>query len=107
VDVALNQADLMAKLIVEEMSLGDMMTLVKLRKGEVSIVEEKIVVGAMARKLIAIFLFTSGCTALASGHSQRRGDYAAWRHASAAHDEVLAVVRTEQRRICIGLLTRH
>jgi trk system potassium uptake protein TrkA len=41
VDVALNQADLMAKLIAEEMSLGDMMTLLKLRRGEYSIVEEK------------------------------------------------------------------
>ena len=33
VDVALNQADLMAKLIAEEMSLGDMTILVKLRRG--------------------------------------------------------------------------
>jgi magnesium-transporting ATPase (P-type) len=33
VDVALNQADLMAHLIAEEMSLGDMMTLLKLRRG--------------------------------------------------------------------------
>jgi len=33
VDVALNQADLMAHVIAEEMSLGDMMTLLKLRKG--------------------------------------------------------------------------
>jgi trk system potassium uptake protein TrkA len=41
VDVALNQADLMARLIAEEMSLGDMMTLLKLRRGEFSIVEEK------------------------------------------------------------------
>ena len=35
VDVALNQADLLGSLIVEEMSLGDMMTLLKLRKGAV------------------------------------------------------------------------
>lgn len=42
VDVALNQADILAKLIAEEMSLGDMMTLLKLRKGEFSIVEEKV-----------------------------------------------------------------
>jgi trk system potassium uptake protein TrkA len=42
VDVALNQADLMARLIAEEMSLGDMLTLVKLRKGQFSIVETKI-----------------------------------------------------------------
>jgi trk system potassium uptake protein TrkA len=42
VDVALNQADIFARLIAEEMSLGDMMTLLKLRKGEFSIVEEKV-----------------------------------------------------------------
>ena len=42
VDVALNQAHILAKLIAEEMSLGDMTTLLKLRKGEFSIVEEKV-----------------------------------------------------------------
>ena len=42
VDVALDQADLMAHLIAEEMSLGDMMTLLKLRKGQYALVEEKV-----------------------------------------------------------------
>jgi trk system potassium uptake protein TrkA len=42
VDVALNQAELLAHLIVEEMSLGEMMTLLKLRKGAYSLVEEKV-----------------------------------------------------------------
>jgi trk system potassium uptake protein TrkA len=42
VDVAVDQADLMAHLIAEEMSLGDMMTLLKLRKGQYSLVEEKV-----------------------------------------------------------------
>ena len=42
VDVALSQPDILAKLIVEEMSLGDMITLLKLRRGEYSIVEEKV-----------------------------------------------------------------
>jgi len=42
VDVALNQADMMAHLVAEEMSLGDMMTLLKLRKGQFSLVEEKV-----------------------------------------------------------------
>jgi len=56
VDVALNQADILAKLIAEEMSLGDMMTLLKLRKGEYSIVEEKVhptavVVGKTLREI--------------------------------------------------------
>ncbi len=42
VDVALNQADLLAHLVAEEMSLGDMITLLKLRKGQFSLVEEKV-----------------------------------------------------------------
>lgn len=48
VDVALNHADLMAKLIEEEMSLGDMMILSKLRRGKYTLVEEKIYPGAKA-----------------------------------------------------------
>jgi len=48
VDVALNQANVLAHLIQEEMSLGDMMTLLKLRRGRYSVVEEKIPVGARA-----------------------------------------------------------
>ena len=42
VDVALNQAELIGQLILEEMSMGDMVTLLKLRKGQYSIVEEKV-----------------------------------------------------------------
>lgn len=48
VDVAFNQAAVMTSLISEEMSLGDMMTLVKLRRGDLSLVEEKIPPGARA-----------------------------------------------------------
>lgn len=48
VDVALNTADILARLIEEEMSMGDMMTLIKLRRGNYSLVEEKIPVGAKA-----------------------------------------------------------
>jgi len=42
VDVALNNAEIIARLIEEEMSMGDMMTLLKLRRGDYSLVEEKI-----------------------------------------------------------------
>jgi len=48
VDVALNQSDVMAKMIEEEMSMGDMVTLMKLRRGDFSLVEEKIPAGARA-----------------------------------------------------------
>jgi trk system potassium uptake protein TrkA len=42
VDVALNQADLLAHLVAEEMSMGEMTTLLKLRKGQYALVEEKV-----------------------------------------------------------------
>jgi trk system potassium uptake protein TrkA len=42
VDVGVNQTDILVKLIFEEMSMGDMMTLLKLRRGEYSLVEEKL-----------------------------------------------------------------
>ena len=42
VDVAVNPSEIMAHLIEEEMSMGDMMTLLKLRRGNYSLVEEKI-----------------------------------------------------------------
>lgn len=48
VDVALNQAEILARLSAEEMSIGDMMTLLKLRRGKYSLVEEKIAPGARA-----------------------------------------------------------
>jgi len=47
VDVALDQADILAKIIAEEMSLGDMMTLLKLRRGEYSLVEEMLPAGSL------------------------------------------------------------
>lgn len=48
VDVAVNQAEILSSLIQEEMSLGDMITLLKLRRGNYSLVEEKIFAGAKA-----------------------------------------------------------
>jgi trk system potassium uptake protein TrkA len=48
VDVALNQADILASLIEQEMSLGDMMTLLKLRKGSHSLVSETLPPGSRA-----------------------------------------------------------
>lgn len=48
VDESVNNANVMAHLIQEEMSLGDMMTLLKLRRGRYTVVEEKIPAGAKA-----------------------------------------------------------
>jgi trk system potassium uptake protein TrkA len=46
VDVSLNAADVFAHLIQEEMSLGDMMTIFKIRRGKYVVVEEKVPAGA-------------------------------------------------------------
>jgi trk system potassium uptake protein TrkA len=48
VDVALNQADILASLIEQELSLGDMMTLLKLRRGSYVLVSETLPPGARA-----------------------------------------------------------
>jgi len=48
VDVALNQAEILATLIEEEMALGDMMILLRLRRGRYSLVQETIHDGARA-----------------------------------------------------------
>ena len=95
VDVALNQADILARLIEEEMSMGDMMTLMKLRRGNYSLVEEKIPKGAEAIG-IAIKEFK------ASGALRHRGYHSPWRsddpqryHHSQGRDEVLAVTNTK------------
>jgi trk system potassium uptake protein TrkA len=48
VDVSLNQAEILARMTAEEMSLGDMMTMLKIRRGKYSIVEEKIAPSALA-----------------------------------------------------------
>jgi trk system potassium uptake protein len=48
VDVSLNQAEILARLTAEEMSIGDMMTMLKIRRGKFSLVEEKIAPRALA-----------------------------------------------------------
>jgi trk system potassium uptake protein TrkA len=48
VDVSLNQAEILSRLCAEEMSVGDMMTMLKIRRGKYSIVEEKIAPSAPA-----------------------------------------------------------
>jgi trk system potassium uptake protein TrkA len=48
VDVAVSQADILAGLIQEEMSLGDMTTLLKLRLGTYAVVEQRVLPGSRA-----------------------------------------------------------
>jgi trk system potassium uptake protein TrkA len=66
VDVALNQADLLAHLAAEEMSLGEMTTLLKLRKGQYAVVEEKIDPGsAVVGRHYGEVEWPSGCRIVA------------------------------------------
>lgn len=46
VDVFLDQTDLLARLIAEELSIGEVETLIRLRRGDFSLVEERIPAGA-------------------------------------------------------------
>ncbi|MBI4318360.1 MAG: NAD-binding protein [Chloroflexi bacterium] len=48
VDVAVSQADVMTRLLVEEMTLSDIVTLLRLRLGEVALVEKSIGVDSKA-----------------------------------------------------------
>lgn len=95
VDVAINQADLMAKVIEEEMSLGDMMILGKLRRGKYSLVEEKIWPNAKAvGKAIKDLPLPDNCTI--SGII-RQGEMILPRGTAVleAEDEVVALVDEE------------
>jgi trk system potassium uptake protein TrkA len=106
VDVSINQADLLAKLLIEEMSLGDMMTLLKLRKGEVELVEEKIHETSLVNgKAIKDILWPDQCTLAAV---IRKGDVIAPNGNTVleAYDEVLAVVRTSERSALAKILGR-
>jgi trk system potassium uptake protein len=66
VDVSLDQADLLTRLIVEEMSISDMATLITLRRGELRLVEERVVTGATADgHAVADLDLPPACTLLA------------------------------------------
>jgi trk system potassium uptake protein TrkA len=104
VDVALNQADLVAKMVAEEMSLGDMMTLVKLRKGQYSLVEEKVHPRARAAgRSVRELGLPGGCTLVAVIH---RGELVMPNADTIlqAADEVLAVVHVTQMGRLASLL---
>jgi trk system potassium uptake protein TrkA len=98
VDVALNQANILANLIEEEMSMGDMMTLLKLRKGEFSVVEEKVhpdsaAVGkclkdlAIPNECVIAAILRKGKMIIPHGGTTLQ-----------AADEIIAVVHTSQSR---------
>jgi trk system potassium uptake protein TrkA len=92
VDVALSQADILSNLIAEEMSLGDMMTLLKLRRGEYSVVTEKLLPGSkLLRQPLRDLALPRDCVIAAVIRQGRmlipRGDMR-----FLENDEVLAIV---------------
>jgi trk system potassium uptake protein len=94
VDVAVDQADLLAGLIAEELSLGDVATLLKLRRGDVALVEERVTVdsAALGRSVTELGL-PEECVVVAV----LRGDEVLPARADLdlrADDEVLAVVHS-------------
>jgi trk system potassium uptake protein TrkA len=105
VDVALNQAELMANLIAEEMSLGDMMTLLKLRKGQFALVEQKVDPTAIAvGKALRDIALPSECQLAAIIRKGQlllpRGDLVLQ-----PADEVLAIVHSSQAAELAALLS--
>jgi trk system potassium uptake protein TrkA len=95
VDVSLNQSEIMASLIEEEMSMGDMMTLLKLRRGQYSLVEEKLPAGARAVGMAVKDLALPDNSIIAA--IIRRGDVVIPRGSTILEqgDEILAVVDPE------------
>jgi trk system potassium uptake protein TrkA len=95
VDVAVNHADILSRLIEEEMSMGDMMTLLKLRRGKYALVEEKIPPKAKAIGIAIKDLKLPGnCTIAAI---IRSGEVIVPRGVTTLEigDEVLAITDTE------------
>lgn len=104
VDVALNQSDLMAHLIAEEMSLGDMMTLLKLRRGQYALVEERVHPrAAAAGKAVRDLALPAACVLTAV---IRHGVLVVPRGDTVleADDEVLALVHSDHTHALAALL---
>lgn len=104
VDVALNSADVFAHLIQEEMSLGDMMTIFKIRRGRYAVVEEKVPPGAkaigvelkdmgLAEHCVIAAIIRDGVMTLPRGDSTLQ-----------AEDEIIAVASPEGAQMLADLL---
>jgi len=107
VDVALNESSILAHLIEEEMSLGDMMTLLKLRRGPFSLVEVLIQTGVKATgAAIKDLTLPEQCVIVAV---IRQGKMVVPRGATKLEDgdEVLAVTDAPGAEKLAELLTLH
>lgn len=104
VDISLNSADVLAHLIQEEMSLGDMMTIFKIRRGRYAVVEEKVPAGAkaigiplkdmgLAEHCVIAAIIRDGVMTLPRGDSTLQ-----------AEDEIIAVASPEGTQMLSELL---
>ena len=104
VDVGVNQVELIAHLVAEEMSLGAMTTLVKLRRGQYALVEDRVSPDAPAAgRRVADLALPRGCVLVAV---LRGGDLLAV-HGDVvlrSDDEILAVVHDEDAAALASLL---
>jgi trk system potassium uptake protein TrkA len=105
VDVALNQSEILSRMIAEEMSMGDMLTLLKLRKGEYSMVEEKIhPTSRVVGKQLSQLSFPEECVVTAIIRKGRliipHGDTT-----FEIADELFALVHASQIQQLVSLLT--
>ena len=107
VDAAVNQASILSSLIEEEMSMGDMMPLLKLRRGNYTLVEEKIPEGAKALGVAIKDLKMPAEAVIAA--IIRRGQIVIPRGVTEFEvgDEVLAVVSPQAAVDLAALFARH
>lgn len=105
VDIALNAAEVLARLIQEELSFGDMMPLLRLKQGKYSLVAEQVPEGAPAIGVpIQDLGLPEHCVIAAI---LRQGEVIVPRGVTAfeAQDEVLAVVDREAAQKLAALLS--
>lgn len=104
VDLGVNQADLMARVVAEEMSMGDMMTLLKLHRGQFSLVERKVdpasaAIGVKLRDLKLPLECVLVAVIRDANLTIPRGDTAL-----AAGDEVLAIAHDSHLEVLAKIL---
>ena len=105
VDVAINQADLLAALIVEEMSMGDMMTMQVLRRGKFRLVEDKIAPNSFADgKRLSELRLPDQCNVVTV---MRDGNLLALKSDPVLQtaDEILAIVQEDQKKALAKLFS--
>ncbi len=105
VDVAINQADLLAALIVEEMSMGDMMTMQVLRRGKFRLVEDKIAPNSFADgKRLSELRLPDQCNVVTV---MRDGNLLALKSDPILQtaDEILAIVQEDQKKALAKLFS--